>query len=123
MSAAALSRLAALLAAAGVILGALGAHGAVHTRLLDRGTLGTWETAVFYHLIHALALWVLAGRTSGRTPVAGWCFLAGIALFSGSLYVLSLMRLPALGPITPLGGVALIAGWVWLAARPGRVGA
>lgn len=122
MSASALSRLAAGLAAAGVVLGALGAHGQLHDRLVARGSLGTWETAVFYHLIHAIALWALAPRFPGRAPAAAWCLLSGLLLFSGSLYVLALARVPALGPVTPLGGLAFIAGWVALAMRPPHPG-
>ncbi|MFN0125525.1 MAG: DUF423 domain-containing protein [Verrucomicrobiales bacterium] len=113
-----LSRLAATLASLGIILGALGAHGAVHDRLVSRQSLGTWETAVLYHLIHAVALWTMAGHSGPRAPAAAWLWVAGILLFSGSLYVLSVTRAPALGPITPLGGVAFIAGWLWLAVRP-----
>ncbi len=123
MSNAALSRLAAALAAAGVILGALGAHGAVHDALVARQSTGTWETAVLYHLLHAVALWAMAGQAAqaGRRVAApAWLLLAGIALFSGSLYVLSLARVPALGPVTPLGGLCFIGGWVWLAVRPVR---
>ena len=121
MSAAALSRLAAVLAALGIILGALGAHGKVHDLLVARGSLGTWETAVFYHLVHAVALWTLAGR-GDRAHGAAWGLLGGILFFSGSLYVLSLARVPALGPVTPLGGLAFIAGWLWLAVRPPQAG-
>ena len=118
----ALSRLAAVLAALGVILGALGAHGKIHDQLVARASLGTWETAVFYHLVHAVALWTLAGRSGGRTPAPAWGLLGGIVLFSGSLYVLSLARVPALGPVTPLGGLAFIVGWLWMAVRPPHAG-
>lgn len=120
MSATALSRLAAVLAALAIVLGAMGAHGKVHDILMARGSQGTWDTGVFYHLIHAVVLWGLAGRSGGRAPAAAWCFLAGIVLFSGSLYGLSLAKVPALGPVTPLGGLGYIAGWLWLAARPPR---
>jgi uncharacterized membrane protein YgdD (TMEM256/DUF423 family) len=105
---------AALLGAAGVALGAFGAHG-LRARL-DAQQLAVWETAVKYHLIHAAALLALA--LSPHAPQlrgAGWCFVAGIALFSGSLYALSLGGPRLLGPVTPLGGLALIAGWLWLA--------
>lgn len=122
MSETTLFRLAAVLAAFGIILGAMGAHGKVHDLLVARGSLGSWETAVFYHLLHAVALWALAGRIGGRAPAAAWGLLAGIVLFSGSLYVLSLARVTALGPVTPLGGLAFIAGWLWLAVRPPHAG-
>jgi uncharacterized membrane protein YgdD (TMEM256/DUF423 family) len=105
---------AALLGAAGVALGAFGAHG-LRSRL-DAQQLAVWETAVKYHLIHAVALLTLG--LSPHAPQlrgAGWCFAAGIVLFSGSLYGLSLGGPRLLGPVTPLGGLALIAGWVWLA--------
>lgn len=118
MSTPSLSRLAAALVALGIILGALGAHGSVHDILVARGSLGTWETAVLYHLIHAIALWTMAGRTSGKTPAPAWLLLAGLLCFCGSLYFLSLAKVPALGPVTPLGGLAFILGWLWLAIRP-----
>ena len=122
MSATTLSRLAAALAALAIILGAMGAHGKIHDVLVSRGSLGTWETGVFYHLVHAVVLWVLAGRSGARVPGPAWCFLAGILMFSGSLYGLSLARIPLLGPVTPLGGLGYIAGWLWLAVRPSRAG-
>lgn len=79
-----------------------------------------WDTAVQYHLIHALAL-VFAGtlrnRSEGRAlTVAGWSFALGVLFFSGSLYLLALGGPSFLGPITPLGGVAFIVGWLALAA-------
>jgi len=104
----------ALLGAAGVALGAFGAHG-LRSRL-DAQQLAAWETAVKYHLLHAVALLALA--LSPHAPQlrgAGWCFAAGIVAFSGSLYALALGGPRLLGPVTPLGGLALIAGWLWLA--------
>lgn len=99
-------------------LGAFGAHG-LRARLgaLADGAqrLGWWETAAHYHLMHTLALGLvayLAGRGAGSLPaVAGFCFLGGIALFSGSLYVMTLTGIRVLGAVTPLGGLALLAGW------------
>lgn len=109
--------LGALLAALGVAAGAFGAH-ALKERLTPE-LLGVFETAVRYHLIHALGLILVvwaAGRWPGAwTAAAGWLFVAGIALFSGSLYGLSLSGLRALGAITPLGGLAFILGWLALA--------
>ena len=64
----------------------------------------------------------MAGRGGHRAPGAAWGLIGGILLFSGSLYALSLARVPVLGPITPLGGLSFIAGWLWLAARPPRSG-
>ena len=107
---------AALLGAAGVGLGAFGAHG-LRARL-DARALEIWETAVWYHLIHAVALLALALSPHAATlRGAGWLFTAGIAGFSGSLYLLALGIGPrsVLGPITPLGGLAFVAGWLWLA--------
>jgi len=108
-------RLAALLGFLGVALGAFGAHG-LRGVLAETGRIEEWKTAVFYHLIHAVLLAVLAGRT--EVPrLASWLFAAGIVIFSGSLYVLALTNLRWLGAITPLGGLALLAGWALLALR------
>ena len=79
-----------------------------------------WNTAVQYHLIHALAL-VVVGTLHSRSEaraivVAGWSFALGVLLFSGSLYLLALGGPAVFGPITPLGGVAVIVGWLALAA-------
>ena len=101
----------------GVILGALGAH-ALNALLLQRQTVGLWQTAVLYHLIHTVALLALAGwrNSAARLPpllaAAAFCWIGGIILFSGSLYGLALGAPRALGPITPAGGLALLAGWV-----------
>ena len=91
------------------MLGAFGAH-ALKARL-NADAVVVWQTAVQYHFWHALAL--LAVALAGRSPwlkAAGGLFLAGVLLFSGSLYALAL-GVP-LGLVTPLGGVALILGWV-----------
>jgi len=111
---------AGLLGAAAVALGAFGAH-ALEGRL-DAAQLATWRTAVLYHLTHAAALLavVLAGQARGRIPRATcWLFALGIALFSGSLYGMVLTDLRAFGPLTPLGGLLLLAGWLSL-LRAGR---
>lgn len=103
-------------AAFGVLLGAFGAH-ALRERV-GEALFATWETAVFYHLVHALALVVLAAFATRLGHAAGWIgilFAGGILLFSGSLYALVLTGIRPLGIITPIGGVAFIAGWVWLA--------
>lgn len=122
--------IAGVLGAAGVMLGAFGAHG-LQLRLGASG-LETWQTAVLYHLIHALALlavgvWLRAGSAltqslpqalllpEGALTVAGWSFLVGVLLFSGSLYLLALGGPRILGPVTPVGGVAFIVGWLALA--------
>lgn len=97
-------------------LGAFGAHG-LREILARHDMTAAWETAVFYHCIHAVMLFVLAARTPFvRGP---WiCFLAGTILFSGSLYVMALTRANWLGPVTPVGGAGLIVGWLWLAIAP-----
>ena len=117
MSATAAQRLAALAGFLAVVLGAAGAHGFLHDLLSKKGTLENWRTAVLYHLVHAGVLLALAQKTPvPRVPFA--LLGAGIALFSGSLYALALTNLPWLGPITPLGGVCLLAGWLALAWKP-----
>lgn len=102
----------------GVGLGAFGAH-ALAERLAAAGTAELWETAVRYHVWHALALLsfgLLRERRAGPA-FPGWAFLVGSLLFSGSLYGLSFRLVPALlGPMTPLGGGLLLGGWVALAA-------
>ena len=107
--------LAALLGALGVVLGAFGAH-ALKARL-EPAQLDVWSTAVEYHLVHAVALLAVAlfGAATDRAvtwPAAG--FTAGILLFSGSLYGLALGGPRWLGPVTPLGGLCFIAGWLAL---------
>jgi uncharacterized membrane protein YgdD (TMEM256/DUF423 family) len=109
---------AGVLGAAGVVLGAFGAH-ALRTRLDAAGTRDVWETAVRFQLVHAAALLGLAGwlRASPKPEArcAAWAthlWIAGTALFSGSLYALALGGPRWLGPVTPLGGLALAAGWV-----------
>jgi uncharacterized membrane protein YgdD (TMEM256/DUF423 family) len=107
-----------VLAAAAVGLGAFGAHG-LKTRL-SAEMLAVWQTAVQYHAWHALGLLCvgLAGFHFEGTwlKAAGWLMLAGIALFSGSLYALALGMPRALGMVTPFGGFAFILGWLAFAA-------
>lgn len=116
----ALLAVASIVGASGVALGAFGAH-ALKARLLASDTLSTWETAVQYHLLHAVAILALVacGRTfspalQSSLHLSGWFFLLGVVLFSGSLYGLALGGPRWLGPITPLGGLAFIVGWLWL---------
>jgi uncharacterized membrane protein YgdD (TMEM256/DUF423 family) len=97
--------------------GAFGAH-ALRARLSpDR--LAVFETGTRYQIYHALALWAVAWaltRWPGPTVrAAGWLFVAGTVIFSGSLYLLALTGARALGAVTPLGGLALLAGWLALA--------
>jgi uncharacterized membrane protein YgdD (TMEM256/DUF423 family) len=100
-----------------VAFGAFGAHG-LRSRL-SPDMLAVFETGVRYHMYHALALLLtaaLAGRADSRAVVAaGWLFVAGIVLFSGSLYLLAVTGMTMLGAITPFGGVAFLAGWICLA--------
>ena len=106
---------AALLGALGVTLGAFGAH-ALQTRLGSE-QLESWNTAVRYQLLHSVALLALAlfSAESGRSiRLPGWLFGLGIVLFSGSIYLLVLTGQRWLGPVTPVGGLCLIAGWLSL---------
>jgi uncharacterized membrane protein YgdD (TMEM256/DUF423 family) len=106
--------LGALNAALAVAAGAFAAHG-LRERLAAR-SLEIFETGARYQLYHAIGM-VLAGMlvaTRGATT-AGWLFQAGIVLFSGSLYALALTDAKGLGAVTPIGGVAFLAGWLWLA--------
>ena len=115
--------LAAILGGLGVALGAFGAH-TLESRI-SRDLLEIFEIGVRYHFYHALALIavvVAIGRWPGSNlpVIAGWLFVAGVLIFSGSLYILALTGIRWLGAITPIGGVALIAGWVCLALAAGR---
>jgi uncharacterized membrane protein YgdD (TMEM256/DUF423 family) len=101
-----------------VALGAFGAHG-LQGRLTP-ADLDTFEIGVRYQMYHALALLLLAvlvARTgeSGAALWAGWSFVAGILVFSGSLYLLVMTGVRSLGAVTPIGGLALLAGWLLLA--------
>ena len=106
------------LGAAGVILGAFGAH-ALRETLEKSGYREVWETASKYQILHAAALLGFAGwlRSSPKAPGAGarWAprlWILGTLLFSGSLYLIAVGGPRWLGPVTPLGGTALIGGWV-----------
>ncbi|HEX8144596.1 MAG TPA: DUF423 domain-containing protein [Pyrinomonadaceae bacterium] len=101
----------------GVAAGAFGAHG-LKSRLSPE-MLATFEVGVRYQMYHAFAL-IVAAWAQTRWPgtllsASGWLFIAGTLLFSGSLYLLSLTGLRWLGAITPLGGLAFLAGWLCLA--------
>lgn len=98
-----------------VALGAFGAHG-LEGKLTEK-MLNTWEKAVKYQMFHTGALFVtalLAMKANVSFNGAGWSFLIGIILFSGSLYIYSTTGLKAFAMITPLGGVAFLIGWVLL---------
>ena len=111
-------RIAAALCFLAVALGAFGAH-SLRSTLEAHSMLDVWNKAVLYHFIHAIALFVLAlfGTTNRG---AWWLLFAGIFLFSGSLYLMALIRQSPdwPGPITPLGGLCFLAGWAWLIIAP-----
>lgn len=109
---------AAIFGAIAVGIGAFGAHG-LKAMLEAAGRLETFETAVKYHFYHSLALFglgllALVRPNWKKIPLSFWGFTLGILIFSGSLYVLCLSGITWLGAITPLGGVAFIAGWIGL---------
>ena len=111
--------LAALSGMLAVVFGAFGAHALKNK--LDDYAMGVFETAVQYHFYHTLALLgvgllALTLPDSSLLKSSGWLFTVGLVVFSGSLYVLSFTGLRWLGAVTPLGGLAFIAGWVCLAA-------
>jgi uncharacterized membrane protein YgdD (TMEM256/DUF423 family) len=109
--------LAAILGGVGVAAGAFGAH-ALRAQLEPR-MLEAFETGVRYQMYHALALlgaaWVHQQTQAPAAQVAGWAFVAGILLFSGSLYAMAITGVRGLGAITPFGGALFLAGWGALA--------
>lgn len=114
-----------LVGAAAVAAGAFGAHG-LKALLAATGHADTWETGCRYALVHAVALVAVGCLGTARPAIAGrlawaaWAFLAGIAIFSGCLLALSLSGIRILGAMVPLGGTALIGGWLALAAAAWR---
>lgn len=115
----------------GTILGALGAHGPLRVLLDQRGAHESWETAVHYQLVHALALLVVGAwlRTSdavGSPRALVWAargWVLGTLFFSGTIYLLAVGGPKFLGPITPLGGLCLMIGWASLIAAAFHGGA
>ena len=110
--------LASLFAFLAVLLGAFGAH-ALKTRITPE-MQAVWQTAVQYHGWHALAIFavgllILHFPDRAGLGVAGWLFVAGIVLFSGSLYALALTGVKSIGAVTPIGGIAFLVGWLVVA--------
>src|ERR1700749_3456241 len=108
--------LGALNAALAVGAGAFAAHGL--RERLDARALEVFETRARYQMYHAFAILIaglVASTGASRAQTSGWLFQAGIVLFSGSLYALALTGVKGLGAVTPLGGLAFLAGWLWLA--------
>lgn len=106
-------RFASIFGFLGVALGAFGAHGLKEV-LVANGRLDDWRTAVLYHLVHTAVL--VAISLGEKVPrAAWWLFASGITVFSGTLYVLAITNMKWLGAITPLGGLALLGGWLALA--------
>jgi uncharacterized membrane protein YgdD (TMEM256/DUF423 family) len=107
-----------------VAFGAFGAH-ALAARLSEKA-LSVYHTGAQYQFYHAFALiavglWIAQSGSTQAGQAAGWCFLVGSILFSGSLYALALSDIRLLGAITPLGGLCFLAGWLllaWAALRP-----
>jgi uncharacterized membrane protein YgdD (TMEM256/DUF423 family) len=114
--------LASIFGGLAVVLGAFGAHG-LQKITSDNTILHSYQTAVQYQLYHALALFVVAilmqRQPSTQLKWAGICFITGIFLFSGSLYLITYLKVNALsvswvGPVTPIGGLFFVSGWVFL---------
>jgi uncharacterized membrane protein YgdD (TMEM256/DUF423 family) len=107
--------LGSILMALAVAIGAFGAHGL--TGKVTEKMLANWQTGAHYHIIHALAI-IIIGLTiakfgnHGLLTTAAWLIFVGIIFFSGSLYIMVLTNVKVLGAITPIGGVAFIAGWI-----------
>jgi uncharacterized membrane protein YgdD (TMEM256/DUF423 family) len=120
-----------LLAGLAVGLGAFGAHG-LKKLTTDTAILHPYDTAVQYQMWHAIALlftgWIIGAERCRLLLAAGWLFLTGTVFFSGSLYLITLSKLrggglaSAIGPVTPVGGLLLIGGWVCLTFGLLRIG-
>jgi len=111
-----------LLVALGIALGAFGAHG-LADQLAALGHKDTWQTAAYYHLLMAVAIACLE-RIPGQPKPPLYLLATGTLIFSGTLYALSLSGIKILGAITPIGGVLMIASWLWIAfARKPKSGA
>lgn len=115
--------LGAVLGGLGVAAGAFGAH-ALRAQLEPR-MLEVFETGVRYQMYHALALlasaWVVQQTEATAAHIAGWAFVAGVLLFSGSLYAMAFTGIRGLGAVTPVGGAAFLVGWAALAVAALRL--
>ena len=113
------ARIAAIFMFLAVAIGAFGAHGL--KQKLNPEMLSIFETAVRYHVYHALGLfvvsWLSEKTTSSIVNASGWAFVLGIVIFSGSLYILSITGVRWLGAITPIGGACFLVGWIILATQ------
>lgn len=111
-----------ILATLAVAAGAFGAHGLENR--LSADDLDTYQTAARYHMYHALGLLAVAYAAQrfggGLVSAAGWLFIAGIVLFSGSLFLLALSGIKILGAVAPIGGTCFLAGWACLAVAAWR---
>lgn len=106
----------AVLGLLAVALGAFGAHAIRDHISADR--MAIYQTGVQYHLAHALAILLVAQMADRlNTRAVGWLWVAGVVIFSGSLYTLAITGIRVLGAITPIGGVCFLVGWALLAAR------
>lgn len=117
-------KIAAVLGMLAVVIGAFGAHG-LELLLARYGREATFETAVKYHFYHTLAIFLVGvlvstGKENKFLNYSVYCFLSGILVFSGSLYVLSLTNASWLGAVTPFGGLAFILGWIFLFIGAGK---
>ena len=115
----------AVLGALGILAGAFGAH-ALKIFLAEQGMTAAWDTAVLFHLLHAVLITAL-GWTAGpvswssRTGLTAAAWILGTILFSGSLYLLAAGGPRLLGPVTPIGGLLLLTGWILaITLRPAR---
>ncbi|QNL20815.1 DUF423 domain-containing protein [Hyphobacterium sp. CCMP332] len=107
----------AIFCALAVVFGAFGAH-ALNNLLTSNGKLETYKTAVIYHIFHAVSILILSVLNTSikieNIKLIYWCFVAGLLLFSGSLYALAISGISKIGIITPFGGVLFILAWLLL---------
>jgi uncharacterized membrane protein YgdD (TMEM256/DUF423 family) len=111
-------RLSALLGFLSIVLGSMGAHGKVHDVIVAAHELEHWKTAAQYHLPHAVLALLLAifATRGGKLALWAWrCFIAGLFLFCGSLYLLAYTQVKWLAHVTPFGGLCFMLGWIFIA--------